>query len=478
MVYKFFDSKVSGSSAKLVLENEQLADEHHKPIIRKFEKRKVYSTFKDNIWGVDLVDMQLLSKYNKGIRFLLCVIDIFSKYAWVVPLKDEKGISIVKAFQIILKQSNRKPNKIWIDKGSEFYNGYFKKWLRDKGIVMYSTHNEGKSVVAEKFIRTLKSKIYKYMTSISKNVYIDKLNDIVDEYNDTYHTTIKMKPIEVKDNTHINTSKEINNKDPKFKVADHVRISKYKNIFAKGYMPNWSEEVFVIKKVKNTIPWTYVFNDLNGEEIIGTFYEKELQKTNREEFRIEKVIRQKGDKLHVKWKGYDNSFNSWIDKASSKNLSSKNLKKRYYTMSYYPPYRSSRNNIKVELNLANYATKVDVKNITHVDVSSFTSKTNLAALKTEVDKIDADKLKTTPTDLAKLTNATEHDVVKKTDYNTKVISIEAQITGLTKNTTDNSNDITKLKAFDTNNFVLKTKFSADINTLDDKIDGVEKNPQI
>ena len=126
MVYKFFDSKVSGSGAKLVLENEQLANELRKPIIKKFEKRKVYSTFKDNIWGVDLADMQLLSKYNKGIRFLLCVIDIFSKYAWVVPLKDKKGISIVKAFQIILKQSNRKPNKIWVDKGSEFYNAYLK----------------------------------------------------------------------------------------------------------------------------------------------------------------------------------------------------------------------------------------------------------------------------------------------------------------------------------------------------------------
>ena len=178
---------------------------------------------------------------------------------------------------------------------------------------MYSTHNKGKSVVAERFIRTLKSKVYKYMTSISKNVYIDKLNDIVDEHNDTYHTTIKMKPIDVKDNTYINTSKEIN-KDPKFKVGDHVRISKYKNIFAKGYVPNWSEEVVIIKKVKNTIPWTYVINDLNGEEITGTFYEKELQKTSQEEFRIEKVIRRKGDKLLVKWKGYDNSFNSWIDK--------------------------------------------------------------------------------------------------------------------------------------------------------------------
>ena len=185
---------------------------------------------------------------------------------------------------------------------------------------MYSTHNEGKFVVAERFIRTLKGKIYKYMTSISKNVYIVynvyKLDDTVDEYNDTYHTAIKVKPIDVKDNTYINANKEINNKYPKFKVGDHVRISKYKNIFAKRYMPNWIEEVFIIKKVKNTIPWTYVINDLNGEEIIGTFYEKELQKTSQEEFRIEKGIRRKGDKLYVKWKGYDNSFNSWIDKAN------------------------------------------------------------------------------------------------------------------------------------------------------------------
>ena len=145
---------------------------------------------------------------------------------------------------------------------------------------------------------------------------------------------------------------------------------------------------------------------------------------------------------------------------------------------YYLPYRSSSKNIKVELDLANYATKTDLKNITHVDVSRFASKTNLAALKTEVDKIDADKLKAAPTDLAKLTNAIENDVVKKTDYNTKVTSIEAQIAGLTKNTVDNLADITKLKAIDTNSFVNKTKFSADINTLDDKIDGVEKKTNI
>ena len=199
--------------------------------------------------------MQLISRYNKGIRILLRVIDIFSKYARVVPLKEKKGVSIVAAFQSILKQSNRKPNKIWVDKGSGFYNASFKKWLQDDDIVMYSTNNEGKSVVAERFIRTLKNKIYKYMTSISKNVCIDQLDDIVGEYNNTYHTIIKMKPIGVKDNTCINTDKEVNNKDPKFNVGDHVRISKYKNIFPKGYNPNWSEEAFVMKKVKNTVPW-------------------------------------------------------------------------------------------------------------------------------------------------------------------------------------------------------------------------------
>ena len=179
---------------------------------------------------------------------------------------------------------------------------------------MYSIHNEGKAVVAERFIRTLKTKIYKYMTSVSKNVYIDKLNDIINEYNNMYHRTIKMKPVDVKDNTHIDFKKEINDRDPKFKVGDHVRISKHKNIFAKGYTPNWSEEVSLVCKIKNTVPWTNVINDPNSEEIIGTFYEKELKKTNQQEFRIEKVIIRKGDKLYVKWKSYDNSFNSWIDK--------------------------------------------------------------------------------------------------------------------------------------------------------------------
>ena len=153
---------------------------------------------------------------------------------------------------------------------------------------MYSMYNEGKFVIAERFIRTLKNKIYRYMFSKSKNLFIDKLDDIVIKWNDTYHSTIKMKPVDEKSNPYIDSSKEINNKDPKFKIGDIVRISGYKNIFANGYVPTWSEEVFVIKKFKNTMPWTYLINDLNGEEIVGTFYENELQKTNKEEFRIEK----------------------------------------------------------------------------------------------------------------------------------------------------------------------------------------------
>ena len=199
--------------------------------------------------------MQLISKFNKGFRFLLCVIDIFSKYAWVIPLKDKKGISIVNAFQklsdksVELHSKGRKRNKIWVDKGSEFYNNSFKKWLKDNDIEMYSIHNEENSVVAERFIKKLKNKIYKYMTSISKNVYTDKLDDIVDEYNDAYHRTIKMKRVDVKDNTYIDSmelhsKKEVNDRDLKLKVGDYARISKYKNIFAEGYTPSWSEEVF------------------------------------------------------------------------------------------------------------------------------------------------------------------------------------------------------------------------------------------
>ena len=217
--------------------------------------------------------MQSLSKFNKGFKYLLCAIDLFSKYAWVIPIKDKKGTCIVNAFQKIISQG-RKPNKIWVDQGSKFYNQSFKDFLKINNIEMYSTYNEGKSVVAERF-----------MTTILKNVSIDSLNDIVNKYYNTVHKTIKMKPIDVTGDSYVEYNENFNKKSPKFKVNDHVRISKYKNI-----------------------------SDLNSEKVIGTFYEKELQKANQKKCRTEKVLKRKGDKLYVKWKGYDSSFNSWINK--------------------------------------------------------------------------------------------------------------------------------------------------------------------
>ena len=255
-----------------------LAEELHKPVIKKFEKRKVYSQFKDNIWGVDLADMQSLSLKNKGIKYLLCAIDLYSKYAFVIPLKDKKGISIVNAFNKIIKQSNRKPNKKWVDQGGEFYNNVFKNWLLDNDIIMYSTYNESKSVVAERFIRTLKKKLYKHMTATSKKVHYDVLDDVINKYNNTKHSTIKMKPIDVKYSKRVYID-EHNEKDSRFKVGDRVRISKFKNKFAKGYTPNWSKEIFTNDKINDTVPYTYNLKDLNAEEIIGSFYDRELQKT-------------------------------------------------------------------------------------------------------------------------------------------------------------------------------------------------------
>ena len=202
---------------------------------------------------------------------------MYSKYAFVVPLKDKNVISIVNAFDEIIKQSNRKPNKIWVDQGSKFYNNNFKKWLSDNNIIMYSICNEGKSVVAERFIRTLKNKLYKHMAATGKNIYYNVLDNVVNKYNNTKHSTIKMKPIDVGDNKRVYID-EHNEKDSRFKVGDRVRICKFKNIFAKGYTPNWSREIFIVNKINDTVPYTYNIKDLNDEEIIGSFYDRELQK--------------------------------------------------------------------------------------------------------------------------------------------------------------------------------------------------------
>ena len=223
MVYKLFHRKSVGRGVnthanKSAFNNEKLTEELHKAIIRKLKKRIVYSECKDNIWGTDLADIQLISKFNEGFRFLLCVIDIFRKYAWVVPLKDKKGVTITNAFQKMLKESSRcrqsqyegrKTNRIWVDKGSEFCNNSFKNWLKDNDIEMYSIHKE-ENLLLLKDLRELQRLKSKYMTSISKNVYIRKLDDIVNECNNTCHRAIKMKPVDVKDNTYIDFKREVN----------------------------------------------------------------------------------------------------------------------------------------------------------------------------------------------------------------------------------------------------------------------------
>ena len=221
------DKSSSGEAIKNeITSNKELTAELHEPIVRKFEKRKVHSSFIDNIWCADLTGMQLMNKFNKGFRILLCVMDIYGKHTWVIPLKDnlimykvyitdafQKILDKSNAFQKILDKSNRKPDKLCADKGIEFYNRSVKSWLEKNTIEMYLTHNEVKFVVTERLIRTLISKIYKYITSTSKSVYINKLVDIVNKYNNTYHSTIKMKPVDVKSSTYIDFDNNNNKED-------------------------------------------------------------------------------------------------------------------------------------------------------------------------------------------------------------------------------------------------------------------------
>ena len=258
--------------------------------------------------------MQAFSKFNRGIKYLLAVIDVFSKYGWLIPLKDKTGKSVASALKTIFKE--RKPEKMWVDKGKEFYN----KDVKDL-IELYSTENEEKSSVVERWIRTMKEKMWKYFTANSTNIYINQLSDLVREYNNTRHSSIKMTPVQAskKENElgvwrnlypeHL----EIRDIKPKFFIGDKVRISKKKKTFEKGYTTRWTEEIFTIIEVKRSRPPTYKIADLNGEEIQVSFYEPELQKTSQEIFRMEKVIKRGKKKSLVKWKGYSDDFNSWVD---------------------------------------------------------------------------------------------------------------------------------------------------------------------
>ena len=266
--------------------------------------------------------MQTFSKLNCGVKYLPAVIDIFSKYDWLIPLKDKTGKSVASALETIFKE--KKAEKMSVDKGKEFYN----KDVKDS-IKFYSTENEEKSSVVERWIRTMKEKMWKYFSANFTNVYMDALPDLVREYNNTRHSSIKMTPVNAskKENElrvwrnlypdHL----EIKDIKPEFSVRDKVRISKEKKTFEKGYTTRWTEEIFTIVEVKRTSPVTYRIANLNGEEITGTFYEPELQKTSQELFRVEKVNERGKTKSLVKWKGYSDDFNSWVGNKDIVNIS-------------------------------------------------------------------------------------------------------------------------------------------------------------
>ena len=309
---------------------QQLAEELHKPIRRKFKTRKVIVNHIDEIWSADLVFMDKLSNWNKGFKYLLTVIDVFSKFAWVVPLKDKKGSSITTAFADIIKTYKRKPEYLWVDKGSEFYNKTFKEWLLQNDIELYSTFNEGKAVIIERFNRTLKSRMYKQFTIQNNTIWYNIIDKLVDEYNKTKHGSIKLTPVEASKKKNQGTvyfnlygDIEALKQKPKFKIGDKVRISKYKRkVFDKGYTPNWTEEVFTVDKIQYTNPITYKLKDLRGEDIQGSFYEPELLKAEQEIFRIDKVIRRDHKKKQalVSWRGYSDDFNTWIPLKDLKNI--------------------------------------------------------------------------------------------------------------------------------------------------------------
>ena len=306
-----------------------LAEELHRQVKRKFKKRRVLVSGIDKIWAADLAYMnnEDLVKENDGIEYLLFVIDIFSKYGWIIPLKKKDSKTVAEAFKTILKEG-RKPEKLWTDKGTEFKKK-FNDLLKTYNIELYHTENEEKSSIVERWIRTMKDKIWKYFTDSRTIRYIDVLPDLLEDYNNTVHSSTEFTPVEASKNKNelavwrnlYPDRHKISRLTPKFSVGDEVRISKKKTTFKKGYTSRWTEEIFTIKEIRDTNPITYILEDLQGEEIKGTFYEPELQKSKQQIYRIEKVIEEENGKSLVKWKGYNDKFNSWVDNKDLIDLS-------------------------------------------------------------------------------------------------------------------------------------------------------------
>lgn len=296
----------------------ELTKELLKPKRKRFPRRRIFSPNIDHIWTMDLLDIHQFSRQNMNFRFILVVLDIFSRFAWARPLKDKTGANVAKALQDIISTSDRKPEKIWSDRGTEFYNANVNRLLQRNGIELYSTHNEPKASIAERFIRTLRRKIETNFILTQSTIWYDILPELIREYNHSRHRSIGMTPEEGsqrenhdKVSNHLYPIRNTKQKNC-LKIGDKVRISIHKRLFEKGATANWSEEIFEIIEVLPTQPVVYRIKDLADETIDGTFYREQLQKTDQTVYRIDRIIRKRGTEVLVKWSGYPDKFSSWI----------------------------------------------------------------------------------------------------------------------------------------------------------------------
>ena len=293
----------------------------HRDVKRRFQRRKTLALSVNDLWQADLVELSSISRDNDGFRYLLICVDVLSKYARVVMIKTKTASVVTAAFATMLKDC--KPRLLQTDKGTEFLNSTFQQLLKDDDIKHYTTENDYvKCAVVERWHRTILTKLYRYFTFTSTTRYVDVIQDLVQSYNDTVHSTIKVALTSVNEHNESDIrrrlySKPITKAKAKFKVGDTVRISSARRIFVKGYRDKWSQEVFIVSNIHNTIPITYGLVDYADEDIKGKFYAEELQKVVKQVFKIEKVLRtrKKAGKIeyYVKWVGYPDKFNSWTD---------------------------------------------------------------------------------------------------------------------------------------------------------------------
>lgn len=290
-----------------------IANELHRPARRIFPRRKVITRFKDELWQADLIDMQQQSRKNSGFKYILIVIDTYTKYVWIQVLKNKTSTEVTKKMSILLKTNQ--PKLLQTDNGTEFYNKPFQGLMKKYKIKHYSTYSSIKAGMVERVIRTIKNKIYKHFTSTGTWNWYNSISKLISNYNNTKHSTIKCTPLEARKKQITIKYNNMKIKKPKFKINDQVRISKYKHAFSKGYTPNWTTEVFTITKVLNTNPVTYQLKDGLNNAILGGFYEQELSKTDfPNTFLIERILKRNKNKMYVKWLGLDNTHNSWIQK--------------------------------------------------------------------------------------------------------------------------------------------------------------------